>query len=74
MFRKAHFQIRKVGWGWGGGTECHFLKNQLKSKGKIMDKERQLGKKSLLWYLHALTYSNKSQIHQEMFSFFKEDF
>lgn len=38
-----------------------------------MGRERQLWKKSLYWYLHALNYPNKSQKY-EMFSLFIEDF
>lgn len=63
MFKKVHFQIRKVGEG-SGGTDCCLLTNQLISKSKIMGKERQLGNKSLCWYLHPLNYCNKSQKYE----------
>lgn len=69
--KKAHFQIREVGEG-SGGTDCCLLTNQLISKSKIMGKERQLGNKSLCWYLHPLNYCNKSK--NMKFYFFKEDF
>lgn len=39
-----------------------------------MDKERQVGRKSLSWYLHILNYSNKSQVHEGMFSLSKRLF